>query len=861
MRAWRGSWRALAAGARPGGARARRRTAASTAVKREAWRGGRAWPRRPRSSSTTGASRTSIAASARDAFFLQGYNAARDRLWQIDLWRKRGLGRLAASFGPAYVAQDRAARLFLYRGDMAAEWAAYGPGAREAVEAFAAGVNAYVAEVQRRQAAAAGRVQAHRQPAGDLGRRRTSCASAATRWSPTSPPRSPAPRWPAPAASRPTRCAASWSRPHTPAVPEGLDPCVVPADVLKDYCSATEPVSFEAAGRGGQQAEAAPQVQLAAGDRRAYQTEGSNNWVIAPSRTATGRPILANDPHRPVGVPSLRYIVHLNAPGLDIIGAGEPALPGVSLGHNADDRLRPHHLLHRSGGPLRLRDQRERRLPLQGRLGADEGGPRDHRGEGRGAARRSTLKFTRHGPVVAEDDAKGHAFAMRTVWNQPGALRLLRLLAAVAREVLGRLQGRRSDAWGAPPLNLVYRRHQPATSAGRPPACTPVRPNWDGLMPVPGRRPLRVGGLDAAKASCRPSHNPPQGFFATANAMNLPAGLSGRAATSATSGPTARAITRIEEVLARHAQGDAGRLHGPADRQPRRAVAPGHRAAGRLSSPDPTSQQALDLLKAWDNDETDRQRRGGDLPGLGDQPPGPHGRRRRDAGGRPHAGRLRPARRRRSPSWKAPQAAAARDALLLASLAAAVTELKNRLGPDMATWTWGRLHHARFEPAAAVLADRQLAAQMAHRARCRVPGSAQSPRAATYRPLDFRQTAGASVRLVMDVGAWDNSVADQHARPVRRPLQPPLPRPLPAVGGRRLRPAGLQPRGRGPRRRAGGDADARRDEHVLRVAAVGHWLSAPSPFRSVAIAAPDVPTASPAPRAEAGQGGRQPAPT
>ena len=51
-------------------------------------------------------------------FFLQGYNAARDRLWQIDLWRKRGLGLLAKDFGPDYVAQDRAARLFLYRGDL-----------------------------------------------------------------------------------------------------------------------------------------------------------------------------------------------------------------------------------------------------------------------------------------------------------------------------------------------------------------------------------------------------------------------------------------------------------------------------------------------------------------------------------------------------------------------------------------------------------------------------------------------------------------------------------------------------------------------------------------------------------------------
>src|SRR5690349_4849111 len=60
-----------------------------------------------------------FAGNQHDAYFLQGYNAARDRLWQIDLWRKRGLGLLAKSFGPSYVEQDRAARLFLYRGDMA----------------------------------------------------------------------------------------------------------------------------------------------------------------------------------------------------------------------------------------------------------------------------------------------------------------------------------------------------------------------------------------------------------------------------------------------------------------------------------------------------------------------------------------------------------------------------------------------------------------------------------------------------------------------------------------------------------------------------------------------------------------------
>ncbi|MBV9903005.1 MAG: penicillin acylase family protein, partial [Alphaproteobacteria bacterium] len=88
-----------------------------------------------------------FAASAHDAFFVQGYNAARDRLWQIDLWRKRGLGLLAKSFGAAYVDQDRATRLFLYRGDMRAEWAAYAPGTQEATAAFVAGINAYVGEV------------------------------------------------------------------------------------------------------------------------------------------------------------------------------------------------------------------------------------------------------------------------------------------------------------------------------------------------------------------------------------------------------------------------------------------------------------------------------------------------------------------------------------------------------------------------------------------------------------------------------------------------------------------------------------------------------------------------------------------
>jgi penicillin amidase len=59
-----------------------------------------------------------FARSTDDVFFAQGFNAARDRLFQIDLWRRRGLGQLSEVFGPDYIEQDRAARHFLYRGDM-----------------------------------------------------------------------------------------------------------------------------------------------------------------------------------------------------------------------------------------------------------------------------------------------------------------------------------------------------------------------------------------------------------------------------------------------------------------------------------------------------------------------------------------------------------------------------------------------------------------------------------------------------------------------------------------------------------------------------------------------------------------------
>ena len=61
---------------------------------------------------------------------------------------------------------------------------------------------------------------------------------------------------------------------------------------------------------------------------------GSNNWAISGNKSFNGFPILANDPHRSLSNPSLRYMAHLVAPGWNVIGGGEPEIPGISIGHN-----------------------------------------------------------------------------------------------------------------------------------------------------------------------------------------------------------------------------------------------------------------------------------------------------------------------------------------------------------------------------------------------------------------------------------------------------------------------------------------------------------------------------------------------
>lgn len=666
------------------------------------------------------------AANARDGFFLQGYAVARDRLWQIDLWRKRGLGRLSASFGAQFVAQDRAARLLLYRGEMAAEWAAYPSQAKGWTEAFAAGINAYVADVEAGRAPlpiefSATNTRPERWQADDVVRIRSN-ALASNLTSEVVRARAlcggdlkyePLRRELAPA--------------HTVSIPKGLDPCSIPADVLDDYALGTGDVRFD--GQKIVVASLDPDIQ-----------EGSNNWVIGAGKSATGRPILANDPHRAHAVPNLRYLSHIDTPELKIAGSGEPALPGISFGHN-EDVAWAITIFAIDQQDLVVNPKATKLTEVRERIEVKGAPPRE-----------VVLKFTDDGPIIHEDPTSGRSFALRATWTKPGASAYFNASWAWTAKTWDDFLVAR-DHWGAPPLNLLF-----ANRAGdigwAPGGFVPVRAAGDGLLPVPAGKVHRWTGLLDAKLM-PVKHNPADGWIATANEMNIPAGYPHMLGLE---WADRSRITRISEVVGskpKFGLTDAMALQNdPTSPMARRAVALLQGLAGR----DANERGALALLGNWNGHEGPDSAAAAlyeiwaarHLAASAVKAIVPEAARRNF--GRTSIGNILPV--LEDGKLLGPDSAALRAEILLGSLGLAFAETAGLLGPDPATWRWGALHRADFQPSLPI------AGRDAERRVGPVPigGSGSTPMAMGIGP-DFRVVSGASVRVVMDVGAWDNSMA------------------------------------------------------------------------------------------------------
>lgn len=696
-----------------------------------------------------------------DLFFLQGFHVARERLFQIDVFRKRGLGLLAADFGPGYIEQDRASRLFLYRGDMEAEYAGYGPEAKATFTAFVAGINAFIAMTESDPSLLPFEF-------GLLGTK-------PARWAPEDVSRIRTHSLSRNALSEILRCQVHgkadhrtdllrrWLEPQiTPKVPEGLDPATIPLRVLDLVKLATANATFSKE-RLAATLEDAPKWRSTTDLLEVVldaQYTGSNNWAVHGSKTDTGMPILGSDPHRIHGMPSLRTIFHLTCPTLDIVGAGEPSVPGVMIGHNGtlawgltifyiDQEDLYFYETHPDDRDLyRYGDTWERVRTVEEKIsvkGCDD--------------QILVLKFTRHGPVVYEDAQAGRLYAIRAAYFEPGTAPYLVAHKLMRAKNLAEFRAA-AVTWGTPSCNLVYA-DKAGDIAWMPAGINPIRPNWDGLLPVPGDgRYEWAGWRDRAEAPV--IHNPDRGFVFSANEMNVPKGWDHEAYPFGYEWVDYSRANRIEEVLltaSPHTLATSRALQTDVVSIPARRL--GKLLAG-LSAADADTAAALAMLAAWDHALTSTSAAGalfevwwakhlkkalwnavvapelhalmvpGDVDGTLAALEAPDDRFGADP-------------------------AAARDAILLSSLGAAFAEMKTLLGPDPQGWAWGKLHHAYFQHPLAFLMPEETAKAWSIGP---VPhaGSAVTPMHTGYRGTDFRTMMGSSFRLVVDLADLDRSV-------------------------------------------------------------------------------------------------------
>jgi penicillin G amidase len=251
------------------------------------------------------------AQSREDALFGLGYVHAQDRLWQLEVHRRIGAGRLAEAFGESAVETDRFLRALGVRRVAAEQWAKVGAEAKAAVNAYAAGINAFVQN--------------------ELSARPPEFMLTGVQPEPWQPEDSMA--W---ATMMAWDLGGNWSaellrlRLSLKLPVDRINEILPPYPGEKPLATADYAALF----RGLKLNVGTGQQALLAAPESGVEGVGSNNWVVHGSHTESGKPLLANDPHLKLSAPALWYLARLEAPGLKVAGATLPGLPGVVLGQN-----------------------------------------------------------------------------------------------------------------------------------------------------------------------------------------------------------------------------------------------------------------------------------------------------------------------------------------------------------------------------------------------------------------------------------------------------------------------------------------------------------------------------------------------
>lgn len=431
--------------------------------------------------------------SAHDAFVGQGYAHAMDRFWQMDASRKQMEGRWAEWTGPAGIPADRLARRLRAGAASVRDYQALGADARAMVDAYTAGVNAWL--------------RTHPAPV-EYGL----AGSAPEPWQ----------AWHCIAAMRQRGylMGSLWLKLWRAAALGVIGPDAV-ARLRYDDGGADRlciPPGTDASRWVASLADLEEPIRaLSVLASSADTGGGSNNWDLAPGRTATGRPLLAGDPHRSFELPGMYAQLHLGCDEFDTVGFTIPGVPAFPhFGHNADvawcvthasadihdlyveqfDPADPSLYLHQ-GRWLRARTATEE-IKVRG---ADPV--------------RVDIVETMHGPVIAKDPARGAALTLKSV-QFADVDRSLDCLLPMLRASSVDALFHAVRGWGLIDHNLVA-----ADTGGHighlVRATIPRRPAVNGWLPVPGwTGAYEWDGMIPAEQMPR-ADDPARGYLVTAN--------------------------------------------------------------------------------------------------------------------------------------------------------------------------------------------------------------------------------------------------------------------------------------------------------------------------------------------------------
>ena len=473
-----------------------------------------------------------------DLFFAQGYSAASDRLFQMEMWRRQATGTVAEILGAKDVKRDVGSRLFQFRGNIDQELNHYHPHGSSIVRSFVKGINAYIAEVLKTPEKLPFEFKL-------LGIK-------------------PLPWTPAIVISRHqgllsnVQAELNYGRlvqmlgadkvkdvlnfhPGEPNIDldKSLDGRLLSQPILELYEAFRKPLVFS-------KEDVKVGFQETGGDIDDSRFTGSNNWVIDGKLSQSGYPMLANDPHRAQSTPALRYWCHLNAPGWNVVGGGEPTIPGISIGHNDygawgltifqtdNEDLYVYEVNPKNANQYRYKGVWENVKIITDTIKVLNGKPVVVQ-----------LKYTRHGPVVFEDGVNQKMFAVRAGWLEVGCSPYLASLRM--NQAKNWQEFREACSFSRIPGENMIWADKSGAIGWQAVGISPIRPNWSGLVPVPGDGRYEWGGYLNIKQLPN-SVNPKEGYIVTANNNLTPNDFPNRNAIGWEWASPYRAH-RIEEVL------------------------------------------------------------------------------------------------------------------------------------------------------------------------------------------------------------------------------------------------------------------------------------------------------------------------